>query len=80
MPKAKVAVTLESSLLQKVDRLVSVQVFPSRSQAIETALIEKLERLEKTRLATECARLDPREEVALAEEGLELDLQSWPEY
>ncbi len=80
MSKSKVAVTIESALLQRVDRLVSEQVFPSRSQAIETALAEKLERIEGTRLARECAWLDPREEVATAEEGLELDLGSWPEY
>jgi hypothetical protein len=31
---------------------------------------EKLGRLARTRLARECAKLDPQEEKALAEEGL----------
>ena len=32
------------------------------------------------RLADECAKLDPKFEKALAEEGLGLELESWPEY
>ena len=31
----------------------------NRSQAVESALAEKLGRLARTRLATECAKLDP---------------------
>ena len=34
----------------------------------------------RTRLAEACARLDPAEERALAEEGLAADLASWPRY
>jgi hypothetical protein len=41
---------------------------------------EKLARLEKSRLAQECAKLDPTFEKALAEEGLSEDLAEWPEY
>ena len=50
-------------------QLVKKQVFPNRSQAIEEAVTEKLARLEKSRLAQECAKLDPKFEKALAEEG-----------
>lgn len=56
------------------------RVFPNRSQAIEEAVAEKLARLEKSRLALECAKLDPMFEKALAEEGLSEDLAEWPEY
>jgi metal-responsive CopG/Arc/MetJ family transcriptional regulator len=80
MPKTKVAVTLDSALLEQLDELIARDRFPNRSQAIERALAEKLERLARTRLATECAKLDPREEKALAEEGLGTDLETWPEY
>lgn len=80
MPKAKVAVTLDSALVERVDRLVKTARFPSRSRAIETALSEKLERLERGRLARECAKLDPKEERALADEGLAAESESWPEY
>lgn len=34
----------------------------------------------RERLAEECAKLDPGEERALAEEGLCADTEAWPEY
>jgi len=80
MPKTKVALTLDSELLQRVDELVDRRRFRSRSQAIEAALADKLERLARTRLARESAKLNPREEKRLAEEGMAEDLSSWPEY
>jgi hypothetical protein len=59
---------------------VRQDVFPSRSQAIEEAVSEKLERLERSRLARECEKLDPQFEKALAEDGMAEDLAEWPEY
>jgi metal-responsive CopG/Arc/MetJ family transcriptional regulator len=80
MAKTKVAVSLDAKLVRDVDRLVRSRHFANRSAAIETALTEKLVRLDRIRLARECARLDPRHERALAEEGLPADLAAWPEY
>lgn len=80
MPKAKIAITVNEKTLLRVDRLVQRSVFPSRSKAIETALQEKLARLDRTRLAQECEKLDRREERAMAEEGLSGDAGEWPEY
>lgn len=80
MSKLKVAVTLDADLLDQVDTLVRARHFPSRSQAIESALAEKLERLSRARLAKECAKLDPIEERKMAEEGLTEDVGSWPAY
>jgi Arc/MetJ-type ribon-helix-helix transcriptional regulator len=80
MAKTKVALTIDTELLDRVDHLVARQRFPNRSQAIETALAEKLARLARTRLAEECAKLDPAEEQQLAEEGLAASGESWPEY
>ena len=80
MPKTKVALTLDAELVERVDELVSRRRFRNRSQAIETAVAEKLERLAQTRLARECARLDSSEERALAEEGLAGSKDTWPEY
>jgi Arc/MetJ-type ribon-helix-helix transcriptional regulator len=80
MSKAKVAITLDSKLIGRVDRLVKAARFPNRSQAIEIALAEKLERLERGRLARECAKLNPKEEQAIANEGLAVDHDAWPEY
>jgi metal-responsive CopG/Arc/MetJ family transcriptional regulator len=80
MARSKVAISLDESTLTRLDRLVQKKVFPNRSQAIEEAVAEKLMRLEKSRLAQECAKLDPAFEKALAEEGLSEDLTEWPEY
>jgi Arc/MetJ-type ribon-helix-helix transcriptional regulator len=80
MAKTKVAISLDESTLGRLDKLVQKQVFPNRSQAIEEAVAEKLARLERSRLAQECAKLDPTFEKALAEEGLSEDLAEWPEY
>lgn len=80
MPKTKVAVTLDEDLVDELDGLVATQRFSNRSQAIEQALAEKLGRLARTRLARECAKLDPEEEKALAEEGLAASRETWPEY
>ena len=76
----KVAISLDESTLNRLDKLVQKHVFPNRSQAIEEAVAEKLARLERSRLAQECAKLDPAFEKALAEEGLSEDLAGWPEY
>lgn len=70
MPKTKLAVTLDASLVGELDRLVAERHFPNRSQAIESAVAEKIKRLSKTCLTQECAKLNPKEEQALAEEGL----------
>lgn len=80
MTKLKVAITLDAELLDQVDTLVRERRFPSRSQAIESALAEKIERLRRTRLARECAKLDPAEERRLADEGIAEDVKSWPAY
>ncbi len=80
MPKTKVALTLDADLLNRVDHLVARQRFRNRSQAVETALAEKLVRLARTRLAEECSKLDPLEEQQLADEGVGGPGDSWPEY
>ena len=80
MGAAKIAITLDRETLAHVDRLVKRRVFPSRSRAIQLAVEEKLERLSRKRLARECAKLDPDQERALAEEGISGELAEWPEY
>jgi len=80
MAKAKVAVTLEKETVSQLDRLVKQDVFPSRSQGIQIALAEKLERMGGNRLARECTKLNPDFEKSLADEGIAEDLSKWPEY
>ena len=80
MSSVKVAITIESGTLEQVDSLVAKKIFPNRSRAIQLAVAEKLARMERGRLASECAKLDPKFEKALADEGLGRELDAWPEY
>ncbi len=80
MASAKVAISLDHEVLERLDHLVRRRVFPNRSKAIQEAIEEKLGRLERTRLARECAKLDPEFEKALADEGISGELAEWPEY
>ena len=80
MATTKVAITIDSELLAQVDHLVAQRVFPNRSKAIQEALRDKLIRMRRSRLARESAKLDPRIEQALAEEGIDQELAAWPEY
>ena len=80
MSTQKVAITLEEKTLTKLDRLVKARMFPNRSKAIQEAVEEKLSRIDRGRLARECAKLDPKEERRLAEEGMSRELAQWPEY
>lgn len=80
MGSAKVAITIDEDTLQRLDRLVKEHVFPNRSKAIQEAVQDKIKRLEKTRLARECSKLDPLYEQALADEGVSEDVNEWPEY
>ncbi|HUT00837.1 MAG TPA: ribbon-helix-helix domain-containing protein [Phycisphaerae bacterium] len=80
MPVSKLAVSMAPELVARVDRLVKERRFRNRSHAIQVALREKLDRIEHTRLARECRKLDPAEERGLADEGLTEELAEWPEY
>jgi len=70
MSVAKVTISIESGLLKKVDYLVKERIFSNRSQAIQSAVKEKVSRLDRNRLARECAKLDKPEEQSLADLGL----------
>jgi metal-responsive CopG/Arc/MetJ family transcriptional regulator len=78
--QTKVAITIDQQMLAKVDALVKRKVFSNRSRAIQEAVQEKLGRLERSRLADECAKLDPSFERAMADEGLSEELAAWPKY
>ena len=80
MSATKVAITIDEGLLAQLDRLVDKKLFPNRSKAIQEAVQDKLARMDRSRLARECAKLDPRAEQALAEEGIDAELNEWPEF
>jgi Arc/MetJ-type ribon-helix-helix transcriptional regulator len=79
MGRAKIAITVDEHALAEIDQLVRQGIFPNRSKAIEDALHDRIARLHRSRLARECAKLDVREEQALAEEGYAGESE-WPEY
>jgi len=80
MAASKIAITIDDNLLKRLDMLVKSNCFPNRSKAIQEAVTEKLMRIEKSRLARECDKLDPEFEQSMAEEGLSTELEEWPEY
>ena len=80
MAASKIAITLENDMVKRLDMLVKSNFFPNRSKAIQEAVADKLKRIEKSRLAQECAKLDPEFEQSLAEEGFSSELTEWPEY
>lgn len=80
MGAAKFAISVDETLLKKLDRLVKKGIFPNRSRAFQAALKEKIDRLERTRLASECAKLDKVAEQKMAEDISPEEFESWPAY
>jgi metal-responsive CopG/Arc/MetJ family transcriptional regulator len=80
MRSVKIAITIEEDLLKRLDLLVAESQFPNRSQAVQEAIRDTLRRMKRNRLASECAKLDPAFEKALADEHLTEDGEQWPEY
>ena len=80
MGKAKIAITIDEKIVGRIDRLVKQKTFTNRSQAIEQAVHDKLARLDKSRLARESVKLEPKLEQAMAEKGIQEDQQLWPQF
>jgi len=80
MTRAKIAITIDQVLLELLDNLVQNDIFQNRSQAINTALKEKLSRIQKTRLELECQKLVIDEERDFADIGIEEDFIEWERY
>lgn len=79
MPTAKIAISIDPADLEELDDLVAQGAAASRSQLIQEAVQDKLARLKRTRLATECAKLDPRQEQAEADSWSGSE-PAWPAY
>ncbi len=80
MSTSKVAITIEEETLRRIDELVANGVFANRSKAFQAALEEKIQRIDRFRLAKESSKLNPKHEQKMAEEGLSIDNEEWPEY
>jgi len=70
MNRSRITISIERQTLEALDELVKNRVFATRSQAIQAAAHEKLAWMNHTRLAEECAKVDPKMEQRIAEEGL----------
>lgn len=67
MSTAKIAISIDHNLLEKIDSLVKRKIFPNRSKAIQQAVKEKIETLDKRRLTLDCTKIDPKFEQTLAD-------------
>ena len=74
----KIAVTLDKRTVADLDRWVSEGRYPNRSRALQSAVNLLSEREKRTRLVRELAKINPKEERQLAEQGL--GDSAWPEY
>lgn len=74
----KIAVTLDQGAVADLDRWVREGKYPNRSRALQSAVNLLIEREKRTRLARELAKIDPKEERQMAEQGLGDD--AWPGY
>lgn len=77
MPAAKIAITIDEDLLWALDLWVKEGRFPNRSKAIQAAVKEKHDRWRKTRLAEECAKMDPKEAQTEADFLYEGEILPW---
>jgi len=80
MSASKIAISIDSKVLAELDRWVAKKKISSRSRAISDAVSEKLARMDRGRLARECAKLDVKYEQKLADLGLAAERGQWPEY
>ena len=80
MGTTKIAISIDTKVLNKVDKLVEKKVFSNRSKAIQIAVEEKITKIDKSRLARESAKLNKDEEQSLSEQGIAGDFSEWPEY
>lgn len=79
MAVTKIAISIDQKLLERLDQLMQIIGIHNRSKAIQEAVKEKIERIEKSRLSRECAKLDQKFERAMADADI-MRLDEWPEY
>ena len=66
--------------VEGIDRLVQQGKHKNRSQAIQNALKEYLQKSEKQKLYAEIDKLDQKEEMKVAEEGFDAVNEIWEDY
>ncbi len=68
------------TILKRLDRLVVERKFPNRNRTVSEAVRDKIDRMDRSRLSRESAKMSKRSEQALADEDLAQDSIEWPEY
>lgn len=63
----KIAITVEDTHLDMLDMLVRENLYPNRSKAIQAAITDKLDNIQKMRLFRETQKLDKQVEQTLAD-------------
>jgi len=77
MSTTKIAISMDAEAVRRVDELVANAPYPSRSRFIQEAVQDKLARLSRSRLAEQCALLNPPAEQELAEEFTADEFEAW---
>lgn len=70
-------ITLHLEQEQFVQALIESGQFANADEVVQAAIRSLFE---QNRLAIECAKLNPQEEQAIAEEGMGFELETWSEY
>lgn len=80
MSVAKIAISIDAQLLERLDVFIAQKKFKTRSQAIQVAVAKIMERLDHQRLIDACSKLNPVAEQHMADEGLQKDSEEWSEF
>jgi metal-responsive CopG/Arc/MetJ family transcriptional regulator len=80
MTLSKIVITLDENLLREVDSWVEQKLYSNRSQAVQSALFNRVIQLNQQRLEAECAKLNPQEERDFAELDIDKILGGWGQY
>jgi metal-responsive CopG/Arc/MetJ family transcriptional regulator len=75
MATKNITITVEESLIEQSDSVVSRGVYPNRSRFIEDAIASKLKELDEKFIGEQAALLDPTD----AEEWFEGEIEQWRE-
>ena len=73
MSTSRITITLDEGLLKRLDHLVQVASYSSRSRAIQEAVEDKLRKANRNDFERELVKLDPRFEQEMADEGYGLN-------
>ena len=80
MSKVKLDIEIDQDTLQLLNRLADPNLQQDTSSLVEAAIRTAARIEDRQAFLRGLKDLDPSEEIAIAEEFLESDLETWPEY